>query len=58
MHRVSILDLMDCRVKTSPEDEKEINLLLVSILDLMDCRVKTMGETGHGKSHSMFQSLI
>ncbi len=38
---VSILDLMDCRVKTII---MTVSLLffLVSILDLMDCRVKTV----------------
>jgi len=37
---VSILDLMDCRVKTVPFYPPS-KAGRVSILDLMDCRVKT-----------------
>jgi len=38
---VSILDLMDCRVKTIPATILSPVEDSVSILDLMDCRVKT-----------------
>ncbi len=38
---VSILDLMDCRVKTELSKKGIDTSALVSILDLMDCRVKT-----------------
>jgi len=38
---VSILDLMDCRVKTQSSSECLVGNRSVSILDLMDCRVKT-----------------
>ena len=38
---VSILDLMDCRVKTTTTNFPGGKMKEVSILDLMDCRVKT-----------------
>jgi len=38
---VSILDLMDCRVKTECIEKGKTGNAGVSILDLMDCRVKT-----------------
>jgi len=38
---VSILDLMDCRVKTLIYRDLGLGTFNVSILDLMDCRVKT-----------------
>ena len=38
---VSILDLMDCRVKTLLIRVTLSDIFVVSILDLMDCRVKT-----------------
>jgi len=38
---VSILDLMDCRVKTVFPFSPLCGSFPVSILDLMDCRVKT-----------------
>jgi len=40
---VSILDLMDCRVKTQETLNSHSVICYVSILDLMDCRVKTLG---------------
>jgi len=40
--KVSILDLMDCRVKTIQYRYFAYPRYDVSILDLMDCRVKTV----------------
>ena len=55
---VSILDLMDCRVKTVLPDEEDPHIALVSILDLMDCRVKTVVATSVWIEEGRFQSLI
>ena len=55
---VSILDLMDCRVKTVMPVKLELNPDRVSILDLMDCRVKTGNYIDIGMIHFVFQSLI
>ncbi len=41
IRNVSILDLMDCRVKTYAILYFCLLFSRVSILDLMDCRVKT-----------------
>ncbi len=55
---VSILDLMDCRVKTLRHAYTKERISKVSILDLMDCRVKTIDEGNAVTSIIMFQSLI
>jgi len=55
---VSILDLMDCRVKTLSSALPGGREIQVSILDLMDCRVKTLQEKPNPGTKLMFQSLI
>ena len=55
---VSILDLMDCRVKTGNGDNCITQYPDVSILDLMDCRVKTRSLEDIINEYIEFQSLI
>jgi len=55
---VSILDLMDCRVKTIWKTVSLICHHTVSILDLMDCRVKTGIYPDRIETEYKFQSLI
>ncbi len=55
---VSILVLMDSRVKTCAESSKRLIIKSVSILVLMDSRVKTVTELQNKENDLLFQSLF
>ncbi len=55
---VSILVLMDSRVKTNPEPQNPLEVDNVSILVLMDSRVKTKSDRKQYSISEEFQSLF